>query len=181
MRAKAKTQAHKRHYSKTYNPTQVCLKRKFPIEFCMANLITPKDPGEVIPPERAGEIITPQGRGELVYCATPSRLTSKAQEIADYVSKRGYSPLQPLIKYPRKDYEDNPQIGREQTMQYCLADVEQCKEFWLFGISKGTVRELKEAIELQKAIRLITQFDGGWNMVAAELRVTDLLETLVTA
>jgi hypothetical protein len=120
-------------------------------------------------------LIIPQGTGQLVYCATPSRLSHLAEDISQYTHEKGYAPLQPLTALPRQHFEDNPQVGREKTMGYCLEIVDWCKEFWLFGISKGTVREFLSAIDSRKPIRLITGFDSEWESKAVELNVADML------
>ena len=96
---------------------------------------------------------------KLVYCATPSRLAHLADEITKYVSDLGFAPLHPFPALPRKFYEDG-HIGRDGTMEICLGLVEFCPLFLLFGISEGTLLELKRAISLGKPIVLIDGFDS---------------------
>lgn len=121
------------------------------------------------------ELIIPPGAGQLVYCATPSRLSHQAEAICEFVDRIGYAPLQPLIALPRKHFEGNINVGREKTLEHCERLIEICEEFWLFGISEGTVREFLKANDLNKPIRLIKKFDGDWECKAIELNAADML------
>lgn len=101
--------------------------------------------------------------GKLVYCATPSRLKERAQEISEFVSKKGLAPFHPFIAYPYNQYEENPNIGRELSMHYCGESVRLCNQFWLFGFSDGTtMQELPVAVENNKRIAFVSDFDPEW-------------------
>lgn len=97
----------------------------------------------------------------MVYCATPSRISSKKEEISSFVSKKGYAPLHPFIAFPFEQFEGNPVVGRKKSMGYCLKAVQICDEFWMFGVSKGTLEELNYAKKLGKPIKRIKVFENG--------------------
>ncbi len=61
---------------------------------------------------------------ELIYCATPSRLVDKIEEIMDYVTERGLAPFHPFQAFSYKRFEGNPAIGREKAMEFCFRTVE---------------------------------------------------------
>ena len=111
----------------------------------------------------------------LVYCATPSRISNKSKEIMDTVTKSGYGPLHPFQAFELERFENGP-IGREKTMEFCCRAIEICDEFWLFGISKGTLTELSHVIKWNsesnkpKIIKLIKIFDDKWEMEYEKLK-----------
>lgn len=106
----------------------------------------------------------------LVYSATPSRLASKKNEICDYIIKQGKVPFHPFYAFPYEFYEGHPKVGREKTMKICLKSIDNCDEFWLFGVSKGTLEELIHAIKIMKKIKLcMDEFDSEWRRVYKEL------------
>ena len=107
-------------------------------------------------------------RHKLVYCATPSRLAHLAIDIMDYVSDKGYVPFQPLIALPREFCEEG-NAGRDGAIDICLAFVETCPKFWLFGISEGTLKEIIRALEIERKPRLINGFDTEREKFYAEL------------
>ena len=110
---------------------------------------------------------------KLIYCATPSRLVSKIIEIIDYVTNQGLAPLHPFQALPYERFEGNPHVGREKSMEYCRRLVEVCDEFWMFGISNGTLEELVHALKLGKTIRLNFEgFDIEWKKYYTELGPT---------
>jgi len=84
---------------------------------------------------------------KLIYCATPTRLSSKKAQIMDYVTQRGFGPFHPLQAFEYERFEGGP-IGRDKTIEFCCRAIEICDEFWLFGISEGTLMELSYVINL---------------------------------
>ena len=99
---------------------------------------------------------------KLVYCATPSRLSERKEEFMDFATKNNYAPFHPFQAFEYERFEGGP-IGREKTMEYCLRAVEICDEFWLFGISEGTLTELDHALEKgNPSILLYERFDPAW-------------------
>jgi hypothetical protein len=106
---------------------------------------------------------------KLVYCATPARLSSKRVEIMNYVTEHGGGPFHPFQAFEYERFEGGP-IGREKTIEFCCRAIEICDEFWLFGISEGTLIELAYIINFnknnknnQKEIRyLYKTFDPEW-------------------
>lgn len=90
----------------------------------------------------------------LIYCATPSRLSQHKEVIMDFVTNKGLAPFHPFQGFPFERYEGNQKVGREKSMEYCLRAVNMCDEFWMFGISNGTLQELVEAIRIGKPIQL---------------------------
>ena len=106
---------------------------------------------------------------KLVYCATPARLAYKKKEIMENVVKQGYAPFHPFQAFPREFFEDGL-VGREKTMEFCRRSIEICDEFWLYGISDGTLNELNYAICLNKPIRLFLEFDPEWKKFYENLK-----------
>lgn len=108
---------------------------------------------------------------KLIYCATPSRLSGKLNEVMDFVTNKGYAPLHPFQAFPYEKFEGNPRIGRLESMRFCLKLVSICDEFWMFGVSDGTLQEAVYAIRILKPIRLkLRDFDPGWEKFYADLR-----------
>lgn len=112
----------------------------------------------------------------LVYCATPSRMASKKQEIMDFVTKRGCGPFHPFQAFEYERFEGGP-IGRKKTMEFCCRAVGICDEFWLFGVSGGTLTELCYVLKRNlrrkkpKPIRLfLDKFDKDWQTEYEKLR-----------
>jgi len=106
----------------------------------------------------------------LVYCATPSRIAGKRDEICSFIVDNGGLPFHPFYAFPFQYYEGHPNVGREKTMAVCLEAVENCDEFWLFGISKGTLEELVHAIKKGKKIKtFMEKFDPDWRTTYQEL------------
>jgi hypothetical protein len=100
---------------------------------------------------------------KLIYCATPSRIIHKMKKIMDLVTDEGYAPLHPFQAFPYKRFEGNPKIGRIKSMQWCLNLIDISDEFWMFGISDGTLEEVAHAIKIEKPIRLrFDGFDNNW-------------------
>ena len=83
---------------------------------------------------------------KLVYCATPSRISNKRKEIMDFVTKQGHGPLHPFQAFEYERFEGGP-VGREKSMEFCRRAVKICDEYWLFGISHGTLEELVHALK----------------------------------
>lgn len=76
---------------------------------------------------------------DLIYCATPSRMTDKTEEMIDFAQSLGYAPFHPFLAFPHQRFEGNPAVGREKTMEICQKAINICDKFGLFGISEGTV------------------------------------------
>ena len=107
---------------------------------------------------------------KLIYCATPSRLIHRTEEIMDFVTNRGNAPLHPFQAFPYPRYEGNPKIGRTQSMKWCLRLVDISDEFWMFGVSDGTLEEVAYAIKTSKPIHLkFDGFDSEWKNFYQEL------------
>jgi len=95
---------------------------------------------------------------KLIYCATPSRLVHRLDDIMDFVSNQGNAPLHPFQAFPYDRFEGNDNIGRAKSMKWCLRLVDISDEFYMFGVSNGTLEEVAYAIKTSKLIKL--QFDG---------------------
>jgi len=95
---------------------------------------------------------------KLIYCATPSRLVHKIDNIMDFVTNQGNAPLHPFQAFPYERYEGNPKIERTKSMEWCLRLVDISDEFYIFGVSNGTLEEVAHAIKTIKPVTL--QFDG---------------------
>lgn len=108
--------------------------------------------------------------GKLIYCATPARLNYKKKEIMDFVTAQGYGPFHPFHAFEFERFEGGA-LGREKTLEFCKRAIGICDEFWLFGISDGTLQELIEAQNvLKKPIKqFLDQFDIEWKKYYVEL------------
>lgn len=112
----------------------------------------------------------------LIYCATPARMADKRREIMDFVTRQGLGPLHPFQVFEYERFEGGP-IGRSKTMEFCCRAIKICEEFWLFGISKGTLSELCYVLKLNslrkkpKPIRLFLDgFDKDWRTEYEKLK-----------
>jgi hypothetical protein len=81
----------------------------------------------------------------LVYAATASRLGAQTEEIMLCISNQGLAGLHPFNALPYRHFEGGA-VGRQQTLEYCLRLIDISDEFWLFGISEGTLLELKHFV-----------------------------------
>ena len=116
---------------------------------------------------------------EIVYCATPSRMRDKVEEILDFVQGKGLYPFHVFLAFPHQRFEDNPAVGREKAMKICLRTIDFCDRFWLFGISEGTtlieleyvlVNNLYLPGNCRKPIEFYFQlFDPRWEEMLKEL------------
>lgn len=99
---------------------------------------------------------------ELIYCATPSRLVHRLNDMIDLVTNQGDGPLHPFLALPYDRYEEGP-VGRAVTMEFCLRLVNICDRFYMFGVSEGTMKEVVHAIGMKKPISLkFDGFDSDW-------------------
>lgn len=99
---------------------------------------------------------------KLIYCAIPSRMSKiLSKEINLFVMSFSEFPFNPFMAFPLELYENGP-MGREKTLDYCKKFVEICDEFWLFGLSEGTIEELERAISANKKIKTFSNFDKEW-------------------
>ena len=106
---------------------------------------------------------------KLIYCAMPARMKDKMTEIMDFVTAKGYGPLHPFQALPYERFEGGP-LGRQRTMDICCKLIDTCDEFWMFGVSQGT---LIEVVHTQKSpnkpVELHFEFDPQWREFYAKL------------
>ena len=88
----------------------------------------------------------------------------------DFVTNKGYAPLHPFQAFPYERFEGNPKIGRDKTINWCLKLVDISDEFWIFGISKGTMEEFSHAVKINKEIKLFLDYDSEWRKFYEKLR-----------
>lgn len=101
-------------------------------------------------------------RKKLIYCATPSRIAGNKTAIMNLVTSKGHGPFHPFQAFEYERFEGGP-IGRIATIEMCLRAVDLCDGFWMFGISQGTLIELRRALSQRKSINLfIKEFDPEW-------------------
>lgn len=107
---------------------------------------------------------------KLIYCAMPARMKNRMIDIMDYVTAKGLGPLHPFQALPYERYEGGP-LGRERTMEICCRLINICDEFWVFGVSQGTLIETVHTQKTpEKPIRLeIEAFDPQWREFYAKL------------
>lgn len=53
----------------------------------------------------------------------------------------GKACLHPFNAFPYEYYEGNPKIGRARSLELCCKAIDICDEFWIFGVSEGTLFE----------------------------------------
>jgi len=103
---------------------------------------------------------------KLIYCASPGKLADKKEEIMDFVAQQGCAPFHPFQAFEYQRFEGGP-VGRGKTMQFCCKAIDICDEFWLFGISEGTLTELNYVLNnqsnKQKKVKLfLNEFHKDW-------------------
>jgi hypothetical protein len=87
----------------------------------------------------------------------------------DFVTNQGYAPLHPFQAFPYERFEGNPRIGRAKSMEWCLKLIDISDEFWMFGVSDGTLEEVTHA-KTRIPIKLkFDGFDSEWNKFYAQL------------
>lgn len=113
---------------------------------------------------------------KIVYAASPARFANRKDEIMLYVSKFDKACLHPFHALPYEYFEGGG-ISREDTMTFCCKLVDMCDEFWLFGISDGTMLETAYFLERNKELRnpkpiriLINEFDLNWKTILKKNR-----------
>jgi hypothetical protein len=109
---------------------------------------------------------------DLIYCATPSRLKDRKEDILNFVNeKTPYAPFHPFTAFPWELFEGNKKVGRKNAMNYCIRSIDICDRFGLFGISEGTATiELPYALSKNKPIDLfVEEFDPDWRKYFQEL------------
>jgi len=107
---------------------------------------------------------------KLIYCATPSRLKEQQERIKDFVEEQGSAPFHPFQTFEYERFEGGAP-GREKTMEFCCRAIDISDEFWMFGISEGTLIELCYALEKNKQIKLfLDDFDIDWKKEYAKIK-----------
>jgi hypothetical protein len=106
---------------------------------------------------------------KLVYCAQPGRLSNRKREVMNFVLEQGYAPLHPFQAFPYDLFEGG-KIGREKTMELCQRLIEAADEFWLFGVSEGTLQDLTYALKIKKHVRVFLDFDPEWEVYYKKLK-----------
>lgn len=108
----------------------------------------------------------------LTYCALPSRLHDLTDDSYQFVISQGHAPLHPFKALPQgKDFGDNGRFGRDFALKFAFRMVGICDQFYLFGMSDGTVQEAEKALELKLPINLhVERFDPDWRRYYPQLR-----------
>src|SRR5260370_25460063 len=126
--------------------------------------------GPFLPPNgsRSKEERETELRTQLVYGATPSRLAQRKEEIMQYVAANNKACLHPFNALPHEYFEGGG-VDRETTLAMCCRLIDACDEFWVFGISEGTLVEAtyffeqNDLREIPKPFRvLVSEFDPDW-------------------
>lgn len=110
----------------------------------------------------------------LVYCASPARMGDQKKQILDYVVAQGKAPLHPFNALPH-EYFEGGKVSRQDTLEICCRLIDVCDEFWLFGISEGTLIEYRYVLSTThantKPVKLLfRQFDPEWQQRLEEFR-----------
>lgn len=90
-----------------------------------------------------GSMVSMMDHRALIYVACPSRMISALPGIRTQVARAGKACLDPFAAFPYESFEGNQAIGRQQTLEWCCRLVDVCDEFWIFGLSHGTLTELE--------------------------------------
>lgn len=104
-----------------------------------------------------------------VYCATPSRMADKSDEIINFVRRFSSQDMVLMPQHPFKlghrKYQEDGYLGRKGTLQLCLNYLEIADWFTFFGISDGTLKECRHSLDKtkQKIHLLHEYFDPEWN------------------
>jgi hypothetical protein len=76
-------------------------------------------------------------------------MASRADEFEDVVVRQGHAPLNPLRALPYPLFEGG-RPGRERTLEWCCRLVDICDQVWLFGISAGTLFEVRHLLNRRR-------------------------------
>lgn len=94
----------------------------------------------------------------------------------DFVTGLGFGPFHPFQAFEYERFEGGV-IGREKSIEFCLRAIDICDEFWIFGISEGTMIELCYVLKGNlfsknpKKIRLfLDEFDEDWKKEYKKLK-----------
>src|SRR3989338_1130989 len=85
-------------------------------------------------------VINSKVKAKLIYGSLPSRIISKKEEVMEFVASKGMACLHPFNAFPYNYFEGGI-IGRKKTLEMCCRLIDVCDEFWIFGISEGTLIE----------------------------------------
>ncbi len=109
-----------------------------------------------------------EGTARLIYAACPSRLAGLTDEIFSFVADTGNACLHPFAAMPFQFFEGSPTVGRERTLDWCCRLINASDEFWIFGISAGTLLELEYAMGCKMRIRNVARrFDPQFELEKA--------------
>lgn len=123
----------------------------------------------------------------IMYCAFPTRLRRNdgpERKYTTLVKNRakswGYAPCIPFDCGDYDDFEGNPMVGREVTLEFMLGVMRACHTVGIFGISDGVMGELKNALEIGRDVHVFHGIDPEWEKYYEELKgkYGDLLKEL---
>lgn len=99
---------------------------------------------------------------DLMYCAIPSVFKDRAEEAANIAWNAGFHPIDAFGVDRFRPIE--PTRGRGEALGFLgdLLELPRIKAFGLFGISDGTMYELRRALAAHKHIRLFLGFHNNW-------------------
>lgn len=96
----------------------------------------------------------------LAYCATPTRMREQWKPVMESVLADGDCPLYPFNAIIE---EHSAKLSREQLMSFDFRLVAKSDSLVLFGVSEGTLEELRLARHLGKPVALrYHEFDLEW-------------------
>ncbi len=102
-------------------------------------------------------------KNKIMYCAIPTRMRDKAEEIRSIVRKMGYAPVIPFDVGPYEDFEGGT-VGRERTLDFMMHVQRFCDTCGLFGISEGTLGEINYAQKTGQEIKMFPSYDPEWDV-----------------
>lgn len=123
-------------------------------------------------------------RERIMYCAFPTRLRHLREQVKQIARAWGYAPVIPFDIGDFEDFEGNPRIGRPPTIEFMLHVLggrkSGCGTLGIFGISDGSMGELKCALDAEKPVRVFPGLDPEWGKMYEQLKCkyNDLLARL---
>lgn len=107
---------------------------------------------------------------KIMYCATPTRMMPRAAEVRARARQKGFAPVIPFDLGPYEDFEGNAGVGRERTLEMMLKVQRACDLCGVFGISRGVLAEVNDALKTGQTIRTFPGLDPEWDAMYEKLR-----------
>jgi guanylate kinase len=107
---------------------------------------------------------------QIMYCATPTRIRHLQAGVKALARANGFAPVFPFDCAPYDDFEGDPKVGRYRTLKLNIDFQNACDVTGVFGISKGVLGEINNALNVGQPIRTFPHIDLAWDTAAADLK-----------